>query len=148
MRHRTLQAFTLVEMMVVVLIIGLLAGIVTKVVIDRVDMANKEAGKVQIAEFIGALELFYTDNGFFPSMEQGLEALVTRPTGEPAPKKWPPNAYLRTIPLDPWDNEYLYVEPGAHGPFDIISYGRDGTEGGDGFDADITSWNLSGPEAE
>ncbi len=140
---RTRQAFTLVEMMVVVLIIGLLAGIVTKVVVDRIDIAKQRTAEAQIAEFMGSFDMFYADNGFYPSMEQGLEALVTKPTDGRVPENWPPNAYLRTIPLDPWDNEYLYVEPGAHGPYDVICYGRDLKEGGEGFDADITSWNLS-----
>mgnify|MGYP001203991915 CR=1 FL=1 len=135
---------TLIEIMVVVVILGMIAGIVSKVVVDRIEAAKVETAKAQIAEFMGALDLFYLDNGFYPSSEQGLQALVSKPTTGRAPEKYPERGYLRSLPLDPWNREYIYVCPGQHGDFDVVCLGRDGAEGGSGFDGDVNSWELGG----
>lgn len=139
---------TLLEIMVVVVIMGMIAAVVSKVVVDRLEVAKVELAKAQIREMAGALDLFYMDNGFYPTTEQGLQALVEQPTSEPVPKVWPENGYLGApaVPKDPWGREYIYVSPGANRPFEIISLGRDGVEGGEGFDADIKSWALSGED--
>lgn len=143
-RNRNAAGLTLLEIMVVVVIMGMIAGIVAKVVTDRIESARVETAKTQIAEFAGALELFYLDNSFYPATDQGLEALVTKPTSGREPVKWPERGYMTAIPADPWGHEYVYVSPGSNAPFEIISLGRDGVEGGEGFDADIASWELAG----
>jgi len=141
---RATTAMTLIEVMVVVMILGMIAGIVSKVVVDRIQMARVEAAKAQIAQFMGALDLFYLDNNFYPTTEQGLQALVTKPTVSPVPEKWPERGYLPNIPLDPWNREYIYISPGPRGDYEIICLGRDGIEGGAGFDADIRSSDFAG----
>jgi general secretion pathway protein G len=144
--RRVADGMTLLEVMVVVIILGMLATIVGKVVLDRMEDARVNAAKAQIAQFMGALDLFYLDNGFYPTTEQGLKALVEKPTAGPSADKWGQRKYLdsESIPLDPWGHEYFYQCPGTHGRFDIICYGRDGVEGGEGYDADIHSWELGG----
>lgn len=146
MRRRTTRkragAFTLVEVMVVVLIIGMLAGIVTKVVVDKIETARVQKARAEISEFMGALDLFYIEQSFYPSTAQGLEALVHRPDDDRI-KTWPEHGYLPVVPLDPWSNEYDYISPGVEKSFEIVCYGRDGAEGGAGPDADITSWTLA-----
>ena len=141
------RAFTLVEVMVVVLILGMLAGIVTKVVVDRIQHARVQKARVEISEFMGALDLFYVDHSFYPSTAQGLRALVTRPADERV-RTWPEHGYLAAVPLDPWGNPYEYISPGLEHTFEIICYGRDGMEGGEGVDADIRSWELAEVEEE
>jgi general secretion pathway protein G len=140
---RSRRGLTLLEVMVVVLILGMVAGIVSKVVVDRVEQARVETAKIQMREFRDALEFFYQDHHFYPSTQQGLEALVERPDDERI-DDWPEHGYLRAIPDDPWGNPYRYVSPGAHEEYDIICLGRDGEPGGEGFDADIKSWELAG----
>ncbi|MCD6415315.1 MAG: type II secretion system major pseudopilin GspG [Planctomycetes bacterium] len=143
---RTLQSvrgFTLLEVMVVVLILGMIAGIATKVVVDRLERARVQTAKIQIHEIMDALEFFYQDNNFYPSSEQGLKALVTAPADERI-RDWPENGYLHGVPKDPWGSDYDYISPGAHGRYEIICYGRDAMAGGEGFDADIKSWELLG----
>jgi len=140
------RGLTLLEIMVVLLIMGLIASVVTKVVVDRIEMARVQTAKTQIAEFKGALDLFYLENSFYPSTEQGLQALVTKPTTGRVPEKWPEHGYMPSIPLDPWGHEYIYISPGSHADYEIICLGRDGVEGGEGFDADIRSWELGGAE--
>jgi len=136
---------TLVEVMVVILILGIIAGIVAKVTAGRVDEAKQKGAKQQIHEFIGALDLFYNDNGFYPSTQQGLQALVEKPATGTIPEKWHPEGYMKEIPKDPWNNDYIYISPGRSGrAYDIISRGRDGQEGGEGWDADVKSWDLRG----
>jgi len=131
---------TLLEIMVVVVIMGIIAGIVTKVVVDKAERARVVKARTEIAEMRDALGLFFIDNAFYPSSLQGL---VTKP-GDREVKNWPPGGYMPTIPKDPWGNEYLYVSPGVNHPFEITCLGADGVEGGEGFDADIHSWDLSG----
>ncbi len=136
--------FTLIEILVVVFILSLLAAIVAPRIIGRTEDAKVAEAKVQIKNFETALKMFYLDNGFYPSTEQGLQALVEKPTTGRIPKKYREGGYLeqKKVPLDPWGNPYVYISPGLHGPYDIISYGADGKEGGEGYDADITSWNI------
>ena len=142
----SLGAFTLVEVMVVVMILGMLAAIVTKVVVDKIDMARVQKARVEISEFKGALDLFYIEHSFYPTTAQGLKALATRPADERI-RSWPEHGYLPAVPLDPWGNTYDYIySPGLEHPYEIICYGRDRLEGGEGFDADIKSWELAAVE--
>ncbi len=136
--------FTLIEVIVVVFILSLLAAIITPRIIGRTDDARIAEAKVQIKNFETALKLFKLDNGFYPASEQGLEALFAKPVVGRIPTQYREGGYLeqKRIPLDPWGNPYIYVSPGLHGDFDILSYGADGKEGGEGKDADITSWNM------
>lgn len=136
--------FTLLEVLVVVFILSLLAAIVAPKIIGRTDDAKLAEAKVQIKNFETALKLFKLDSGFYPSTEQGLEALVAKPAIGKIPKNYREDGYLehKKIPLDPWGNPYLYVSPGIHGDFDIISLGSDGQEGGEGKNADIQNWNI------
>jgi general secretion pathway protein G len=138
------KGFTLLEIIVVVFILSLLAAIVAPKIIGRTDDARIKAAQVQIKNLETALKLFKLDNGFYPSTEQGLDALVEKPTNGQIPQKYREEGYLeqKRVPLDPWGNPYIYISPGLHGDFDIISYGADGKEGGEGKDADIQSWNI------
>jgi len=136
--------FTLLEIIVVVFILSLLAAIVAPRIIGRTDDARIEATKVQIKNLETALKLFKMDNGFYPDTQQGLEALVEKPASGRMPQNYKEGGYLeqRKIPLDPWGNPYVYVSPGLNGDYDILSYGADGKEGGEGKDADIKSWDM------
>jgi len=138
------KGFTLLEIIVVVFILGLLAAIVAPKIIGRTDDARITEAKVQIKNFETALKLFKLDNGFYPTTEQGLEALVEKPVAGQVPQKYREGGYLeqKKIPLDPWSNHYIYISPGIHGDFDIISYGADGKEGGEGKNADINNWDI------
>ncbi len=136
--------FTLLEIIVVVFILSLLVAIVAPKIMGRTDDAKIADAKVQIKNFETALKLFKIDNGFYPSTEQGLDALIEKPSAGQIPGKYREGGYLeqKKIPLDPWGNQYLYVSPGVHGDYDIMSYGNDGKEGGEGKDADIKSWDM------
>ena len=138
------KGFTLLEIIVVVFILSILAAIVAPRIIGRTDDARIAEAKVQIKNFETALKLYKLDNAYYPSTEQGLTALVEQPTSGQIPKKYREGGYLeqKRIPLDPWGNPYLYIAPGIHGDFDIMSYGADGREGGEGKDADIKSWDI------
>ncbi|MBM4146090.1 MAG: type II secretion system protein GspG [Nitrospira sp.] len=138
------KGFTLLEIIVVVFILSLLAAIVAPKIIGRTDDARIAEGKVQIKNFETALKLFKLDNGFYPATEQGLASLVEKPTVGQIPQKYREGGYLeqRRIPADPWGNPYIYISPGLYGDFDIISYGADGREGGEGKDADIKNWDI------
>jgi len=138
------EGFTLLEIIVVVFILSLLAAIVAPRIIGRTDDARIEATKVQIKNLETALKLFKMDNGFYPDTQQGMEALVEKPTSGTIPKNYKEGGYLeqRKIPLDPWGNPYVYVSPGLNGDYDILSYGADGKEGGEGKNADIKSWDM------
>jgi len=138
------NGFTLLEIIVVVFILSILAAIVAPKIIGRTDDARIAEAKVQIRNFETALKLFKLDNGFYPGTEQGLEALIEQPSVGKTPLKYRDGGYLeqRVIPLDPWGNPYLYISPGVYGDFDLICYGADGREGGEGKDADIQNWNM------
>lgn len=129
---------TLIELMVVVVILALLAVVIVPRVIDRPDQARAARAQADIAALSSALNLYRLDTGSYPTTEQGLLALSERPT--PAPANWAEGGYLDRVPVDPWGRPYLYLSPGVHGPFDIVSQGADGRAGGTGTDADITSW--------
>lgn len=138
MKTRTQTGFTLIEIMVVVVIIGVLIGLVAPNILGRVDEARVTAAQADIATMEQALEIYKLDNLNFPSTDQGLQALVQKPTGSPQPRKWNPDGYLKKgVPLDPWGNEYQYISPGANGHYDLYSFGADGRDGGEGYDADI-----------
>jgi general secretion pathway protein G len=136
--------FTLLEIIVVVFILSLLVAIVAPKIMGRTDDAKIADAKIQIKNFETALKLYKIDNGSYPTTEQGLESLIEKPATGQVPGKYREGGYLeqKKIPLDPWGNPYMYVSPGVHGDFDILSYGGDGREGGEGKDADIKSWDM------
>lgn len=131
---------TLIELMVVVVILALLAVVIVPRVIDRPDQARAARAQADIAAITAALGLYRLDTGSLPTTDQGLAALTARPTAAPVPQNWAQGGYLERVPDDPWGRPYLYLSPGVHGDFDIVSYGADGRSGGSGADADITSW--------
>jgi general secretion pathway protein G len=134
------RGFTLIEVMVVIVILGVLAALVVPRVIGRPDEAKVVAAKQDIAQIMQALKLFRLDNQRYPTTEQGLQALVTRPTSGPAPANW--KATLEKMPVDPWGKPYQFLNPGIRGEVDVFSLGADGAPGGTGVDADIGSWSL------
>ena len=136
------RGFTLIEIMVVVVILGILAAIVVPRLLDRPDEARITKAKADIKGLEESLGLFKLDNTYYPSTEQGLRALVSKPETGKVPGKYPDGGYLKRVPKDPWGNDYVYLAPGVHGDFDLISYGADGEPGGEGKNADIQSWNL------
>ncbi|MEQ6433570.1 type II secretion system major pseudopilin GspG [Comamonas sp. w2-DMI] len=137
-RHTFTRGFTLIELMVVLVIIGVLAALIVPNVLDRADDARVTAAKTDIANINQALKLYRLDNQRYPTSEQGLQALVTKPTSGPIPNNWKP--YLEKLPNDPWGHPYQYLNPGVKGAIDIMSFGADGKAGGEGKDADIGSW--------
>lgn len=140
MRKQT--GFTLIEIMVVVVILGILGALIVPNILGRTGEARVTAAKSDIKAIGNALNLYRLDNFNYPSTDQGLEALVSKPAGFPEAKNWNPEGYLQKTPQDPWGNEYLYVSPGTNGPYDLYSYGADGKEGGEDQDQDILSWEL------
>jgi len=134
--------FTLIEILVVVVILSILAALIVPKIMDRPDQARVVAAKSDIRAIDAALKLYRLDNSVYPSTEQGLQALVTKPQTGDIPPNWKSSGYLDRLPKDPWGHEYQYLNPGLHGDIDVFSYGRDGQPGGEGVDADIGSWNL------
>ncbi len=143
-RIRNSRGFTLIEIMVVIVILALLAALVGPKIIGRSDDAKIADAKVQIRNIETALKLYKLDNSVFPTTEQGLQALVTKPTVGAIPKNYKAEGYLenKQLPKDPWGNDYVYLSPGEHGDYDLCSYGADGAKGGEGKAADICSWNM------
>lgn len=138
------RGFTLIELMVVIVILSLLAVLVGPKIIGRSDDAKVADAKVQIRNFETALKLYKLDSGAFPTTEQGLQALVTKPTTGKIPNNYKSEGYLenKNIPKDPWGNDYVYLSPGEHGDYDLSSYGADGARGGEEKNADIESWDM------
>ncbi|HBD13638.1 MAG TPA: type II secretion system protein GspG [Porticoccaceae bacterium] len=140
--RQDLAGFTLIEIMIVIVILGVLAALIVPNVIGRPDEARVAAARSDIRSVGNALELYRLDNFRYPTTDQGLEALVEEPTTEPLPSNWNPEGYLKRIPTDPWNNAYLYLSPSADAAYEIISLGADGREGGENVDQDISSVNL------
>ncbi|MGA9993705.1 MAG: type II secretion system major pseudopilin GspG [Thiobacillaceae bacterium] len=136
------KGFTLIELMVVLVILGVLAAMIAPKIMDRPDEARIVAARQDIATLVQALKMYRLDNIRYPSTEQGLQALVTKPAIDPIPNNWKSGGYLEKLPKDPWGNAYVYLNPGRHGDIDVISLGADGQTGGEGKDADIGSWML------
>ncbi|MBS0309049.1 MAG: type II secretion system major pseudopilin GspG [Proteobacteria bacterium] len=136
------RGFTLIEIMVVVVIMGILAALVVPKLMGRADDARIQAARSDIASIMQSLKLYKLDNGRYPTTEQGLQSLITKPTSGPEPKGWKAGGYLDKLPLDPWKNPYQYQSPGLKGEIDVFSFGADGKPGGEGIDADIGSWEL------
>ena len=137
-----MRGFTLLEVMVVVVILGILAALVVPKIISRPDQARVLAAKQDIASLMQALKLYRLDNQRYPVTEQGMQALVAQPTIAPLPTNWKTGGYIERLPKDPWGNPYQYLNPGVHGEMDIFSFGADGAPGGENNDTDIGSWAL------
>ena len=134
------RGFTLVEIMVVVVILGILAVLIVPRVVGRTDEARTVAAKQDVAAIMQAMKLYRLDNGRYPTTEQGIAALVTKPQSEPVPANW--QKYLDRIPKDPWGTPYQYLNPGVRGEIDVFTLGADTRPGGSGADADVGSWDL------
>ena len=133
--NKTMSGFTLIEILIVVVILGILGAVVVPNILSRPDTARVQAAQTDLRALSQTLEIYRLDNFQYPSSEQGLESLVDRPSGFPEPKNWNPEGYLKKLPTDPWGSPYLYEKTGSS--YSLISLGADGQEGGEGFDADI-----------
>lgn len=138
------RGFTLIELMVVIVILGVLAGLIIPRIMGRPEEARRMKARIQIESIETALKLYKLDNGSYPSTEQGLEALVEAPSVGQLPKAWRDGGYLEKgrVPKDPWENEFIYLSPGANSDFDLISYGADGEPGGEDVNADVNNWEM------
>lgn len=141
--NRKQSGFTLIEIMVVMVILGLLVAVVAPNILGRGEEARIGVAKTQIRNISNALDMYKLDNFSYPSTEQGLEALVSKPSGSPEAKNWNKDGYLPNVPIDPWKNEYQYVSPGSEGPYDLYSFGPDGREGGTDGGEDISNHDLN-----
>ena len=140
-RQRIARGFTLVEIMVVVVIIGILGALVVPKLLSRTGESRVTAAKVDIATLMQALKLYKLDNQRYPTTDQGLTALITKPTSGPTANGWKNGGYVEKLPKDPWGNPYQYLSPGVNGEIDVFSLGADGQPGGTGDDSDIGSWD-------
>lgn len=138
------QGFTLIEIMVVVVILGILAAIIVPRIADEPDKARVVKAKQDIRTLESALQSYRLDNFYYPNTQQGLEALVQKPSGEPPAKNWKSGGYMPRLPKDPWGNPYQYLQPGTKGEFDLFSLGADNKPGGEGADSDVGNWNIEG----
>jgi general secretion pathway protein G len=138
------HGFTLIEIMVVIIILGILVAYIAPKFIGRAEEAKRTAARVQMESIETALKLYKLDNGYYPTTEQGLQALVVPPTVGQLPKAWREGGYLEKgkVPKDPWKNDYVYLSPGLHGDYDLTSYGNDGEPGGEGETADVNNWET------
>ena len=144
MKRRMHSGFTLIEVMVVVVILGILAAVVVPKIMGRPDDARIVKAKSDLRALEAALKLYKLDNYSYPTTEQGIEALVQKPSLPPEPRQWKAGGYLDRLPKDPWGGEYLYLSPGLHGEIDLWSNGADGQPDGEGVNADIGNWALEG----
>ncbi|MAM89036.1 type II secretion system major pseudopilin GspG [Allohahella sp. A8] len=135
--------FSLIEIMVVMIILGMLIAAVAPQILGRTDQAKVTVAEQDIRTLEQAFDMYKLDNHTYPSTDQGLQALVSKPSGFPEAKNWNPEGYIKTLPKDPWGNDYNYVSPGLNGPYDVFSYGADGQEGGEGYNADVGNWASS-----
>lgn len=142
--RRTQSGFTLIEIMVVVVILGILAAVVVPRIMDRPDDARITKAKQDIRVLESSLNLYKLDNFVYPNTQQGLEALVAKPSGEPEPRNYKSGGYIKSLPKDPWGNPYQYLQPGVKGELDLFSLGSDNRPGGEGAAADIGNWDLGG----
>ena len=142
MKTKIQTGFTLIEVMIVVVILGILASIIVPKIMGRPDEARATKAKQDIRAITAALDLYRLDNFTYPTTEQGLEALVTKPAKLAEGANWKKGGYLDSLPTDPWNKPYLYLQPGTHGEFDLYSFGADGVEGGTDAGADINNWDL------
>lgn len=134
------KGFSLIEVLVVVVIISILAAVVVPRIMDEPDRARVVRAEQDIRALVTALNLYRLDNATYPSTEQGLQALVERPSGTPEPRNWKAGGYIEQLPLDPWGREYQYLYPGIHGEIDVWSLGANGLSGGEGINAEIGNW--------
>ncbi|MFC1505416.1 type II secretion system major pseudopilin GspG [Thermodesulfobacteriota bacterium] len=138
------RGFTLIELMVVIVILGILAGLIVPRIMGRPEEAKQLKAKLQIESLETSLKLYKLDNGMYPTTDQGLQALVEAPSSGVLPQKWREGGYVEKgrLPKDPWGNEFVYLSPGVHGDFDLISYGADGVPGGEDRNTDINNWDI------
>jgi general secretion pathway protein G len=136
--------FTLIELMVVIVILGILAGMIVPRIMDRPEEARRTKAEVDIGAISQALKMYKLDNGKYPTTDQGLQALIEPPSTGQLARNWRDGGYLdkSSVPRDPWDNEFVYISPGLHSDYDLMSYGADGEPGGEDMNADINSWEL------
>jgi general secretion pathway protein G len=140
--NQSARGFTLIEVLIVVVILGILAGLIVPRIMDSPDKARVVAAKNDIQAIMSGLKMYRLDNGAYPSAGQGLEALVKKPETGDVPRNYKPGGYLEHLPKDPWGSDYQYLNPGVHGEVDVFSFGADHQPGGDGYNADIGTWNL------
>lgn len=139
-QRRRARGFTLIEVLVVVVILGILAAVVVPKFFDKPGEARQARAKADINALVTALNLYRLDNYVYPSTDQGLQALVAKPAGTPEARNWKAGGYLERLQQDPWGRDYLYLSPGQHGEIDVYTLGLDGQQGGEGENADIGNW--------
>ncbi|KXF82533.1 type II secretion system major pseudopilin GspG [Enterovibrio coralii] len=140
--QRRQQGFTLLEIMVVIVILGVLASFVAPNLLGNVDKADQQKAVTDISTLEGAMDMYRLDNSVYPTTDQGLDALVNKPSSSPEPRNYRQDGYVKRLPKDPWGNDYQYLNPGEHGTVDIFTLGADGQEGGEGINQDIGNWNM------
>ncbi len=140
-KKSNVAGFSLIEILVVVVIIGILAAVVVPRVMDEPDRAKVTRAQQDVQALVTALNMYRLDNHHYPSTEQGLEALVRRPSGQPEAANWRQGGYIDRMPRDPWGREYQYLNPGVHGEIDVWSFGANGMPGGEGINAEIGNWS-------